>query len=508
MRKYLLYIGILSLLFCIAFTGIVSAEEVGYAQMVNAATPAGASVSLMNAKGGSLQQEIYAALVERRSELDIRSYNLTLEEAKAAFYGVILEHPELFYVKTAFEYTLLTQSGRVGRLIFEKTYAEYAHDAAALQEKADAIEAEVERICDSIDEGLSDAEKALLVHDWFVLHYEYDTPASKQSEPLPAHRIDGLFLDKKAVCQGYSLGYIYVLDRLGIEAVYVSSDSMNHAWNMVQIGEDWYHVDVTGSDPLVGNLGDVAGYVTHENFLRSDAGIAETGHGGWETALVANADYSDSFWKKENGEYVSGGLFYKGGKWYYIDGDDIVSYDRTNREESIVRADIPWKWQFGEGGPIFGINISLLEDRIFYNTPVGIYCMALDGSDHRTYRIQESEDDIICGMLVDGRTLLYDVTGEDLSSVSRESEAIKAVSVQREGEKLIVRFYKAPFAAGKVFFTLYDGQKLSYMEIKDFTGETQNCEFTLDDEKTGTGTIYAWSGLAPLGGCVPISLAN
>lgn len=56
-------------------------------------------------------------------------------------------------------------------------------------------------------------------------------------------------LDGKAVCDGYSRVYEYLLSRVGVESRRVITDLGNHAWNQVKIDGQWYNVDVTWIDP-------------------------------------------------------------------------------------------------------------------------------------------------------------------------------------------------------------------------------------------------------------------
>lgn len=54
---------------------------------------------------------------------------------------------------------------------------------------------------------------------------------------------------------------------------------MSHMWNLVKIGSDWYHTDVTWDDPLNSrNQADQYGIVYHDNFLISTAALKKTGH--------------------------------------------------------------------------------------------------------------------------------------------------------------------------------------------------------------------------------------
>ena len=47
---------------------------------------------------------------------------------------------------------------------------------------------------------------------------------------------------------------------------------MNHAWNLIKIDGEWYHIDVTWDDPTP----DLLGRVNHVFFLISDDAIASS----------------------------------------------------------------------------------------------------------------------------------------------------------------------------------------------------------------------------------------
>lgn len=60
----------------------------------------------------------------------------------------------------------------------------------------------------------------------------------------------GLFEYDTAVCSGYAKAFLSVAEAIGIPAIVVSSNAMNHAWNLVYDGLDWVYVDSTYNDPV------------------------------------------------------------------------------------------------------------------------------------------------------------------------------------------------------------------------------------------------------------------
>lgn len=149
--------------------------------------------------------------------------------------------------------------------------------------------ANANKLLDGIEgnESLTDIEKALLLHDRLALFCEYDI-VNLENDTLPnkVFNIYGTLGEGLAVCMGYALAYDYLLERVGIESQYCSSDKLVHAWNIVYIDNKPYHVDVTWDDTAVGF--DVSGQVFHDNFLRSTEGIKETGH---KFGLLDRTDY-------------------------------------------------------------------------------------------------------------------------------------------------------------------------------------------------------------------------
>ncbi|MDO5382143.1 MAG: transglutaminase domain-containing protein [Eubacteriales bacterium] len=96
-------------------------------------------------------------------------------------------------------------------------------------------------------------EKEKAVHDWMILNCEYDKENYYNGTiPWNAYKPEGVFIDKKVVCNGYALAFQLCMDILGIESKIVVGRASNddHAWNIVKMDDGcWYHVDVTWDDP-------------------------------------------------------------------------------------------------------------------------------------------------------------------------------------------------------------------------------------------------------------------
>ncbi|MCR5790917.1 MAG: InlB B-repeat-containing protein, partial [Lachnospiraceae bacterium] len=117
------------------------------------------------------------------------------------------------------------------------TFTELAAKIALVDYKSDQIINQM----NSTYPNLTDLEKALYLHDWLVMHVNYDNDESN----LHNRTAYGAIVDNEAVCLGYSNAYKYLLSKVSITAKDVLTESLDHAWNLVTINNKNYYVDCT-----------------------------------------------------------------------------------------------------------------------------------------------------------------------------------------------------------------------------------------------------------------------
>lgn len=101
----------------------------------------------------------------------------------------------------------------------------------------------------------TDYEKALFLHDYIYKHCKYDFAAvidiithnKTHFHSERVHYPPACLLDGNAVCSGMAMAYSLLLNTAGVECKYVFglAKGFGHAWNIVKINGQWYHVDVT-----------------------------------------------------------------------------------------------------------------------------------------------------------------------------------------------------------------------------------------------------------------------
>lgn len=118
----------------------------------------------------------------------------------------------------------------------------------------DASVKKAESIIDEIIyEGMTPFEKTLAIHDYLVDHIAYTDNIEASDELI--YTMYGALIHGDAVCQGYAEAFQYLSTLADIESIIIqgTAGGLAHAWNMVKLEDEWYHVDTTWDDPVMPN---------------------------------------------------------------------------------------------------------------------------------------------------------------------------------------------------------------------------------------------------------------
>lgn len=129
-------------------------------------------------------------------------------------------------------------------------------DASALTDEKDVyiLEAASEAIDEIITEDMSDYEKELAVYDYIqgISRFDEGNLSAIPDTEDYSHTPYGVLHDGTAICVGNAVTFKLFMDMLDIGCMVIhSTEEGEHAWDLVNIGEGWYHVDITfdGGDP-------------------------------------------------------------------------------------------------------------------------------------------------------------------------------------------------------------------------------------------------------------------
>ena len=316
----------------------------------------------------TLKNYLREKFINCETEIPVSSFGISASDLTALRACIFYDIPEAFHVDS-FAYYRNSSTNLVTKLVmyYNMTKEEY-------QAQLDVCECTAEVfISDLKNSSLSEAYKALLVHDRLIEWCEYDYQSLLDNNvPDSSYKINGVFVNGIAVCAGYSRAYKYMLEKLGMTCFMCDSDELNHDWNIVVIDGERYHVDTTWDDPVW----DIYGRVLHKNFLRSTDGIIATDHtaSDFDTSPVSTT-YDSYYWQNSETEFQ-----YKNGVLYYFDNIN-KNLNKIENGTTITLKAVSDRWNVS-GGYYSKSFVRLDSDNhgnyLFYSTPSAIYKYDLD----------------------------------------------------------------------------------------------------------------------------------
>lgn len=262
-----------------------------------------------------IENTVIQGLLSLQSGINLAKYNIPNTQAAIVISNIINGNSDLFFVSTNISYSYNPTTTYI--VSFIPAYA-LTSDTEIASAKI-LFNSEVNRIVSKTNDGMSDLQKALTVHDYICNLAVY--PNLDNGDEVAYHSAYGFVKDRKVVCAGYTLMYSAVLSKLNIPTKYVISDSMGHAWNAVYINNNWYNADLTWDDTSYSNVDtNTMGRFSHEYFLKSTYEFQTyKEHSGMTYPNnVACTDYSfdEAFWNN----YTCNIYTYQN-CYYYLDLD-------------------------------------------------------------------------------------------------------------------------------------------------------------------------------------------
>ena len=121
---------------------------------------------------------------------------------------------------------------------------EYFFTKENLPAETEKINAAADELLKGITPSMPEFERERLLHDRLAKSITYDLNEKY------AHTAYGALVNGRAVCDGYTQAFQYLLQRVGIQSFMVTGTGKggNHAWNIVRIDGRYYNVDLTWDD--------------------------------------------------------------------------------------------------------------------------------------------------------------------------------------------------------------------------------------------------------------------
>ena len=146
-----------------------------------------------------------------------------------------------------------------------------------------------------------DYSKVFAIHNFIVENYSYDTKGESQNRDT-YHMPYEMMINSTGVCSAYAgmfykmLSFAGIENRIVLNGAYTFDKKDNqtlHAWNIVKVEQQWFHIDITWDDPVT------LPFINASNtkyFLKSDSEIAIDHY--WDTSLYPKCQYNYTQFKK------------------------------------------------------------------------------------------------------------------------------------------------------------------------------------------------------------------
>lgn len=212
--------------------------------------------AMLDEKGKHLYRQIYANANDLNGQF-APVEEIQVEELKDIFSAVFNDHPELFFMETAYfcKYKRNGQCAEID-LSFNRTAQNLENSRAEFMGRAEEILAGARALS-------GDYSKEKYVHDTLADRISYRIDAELNQTAYSA------LINGQTVCAGYARAFQYLMQQLGIPCYYCTGYAgENHAWNIIALDDGYYNVDITWDDTDRGR--------NYDYFNKSDADYADT----------------------------------------------------------------------------------------------------------------------------------------------------------------------------------------------------------------------------------------
>ena len=386
------------------------------------------TVGSLSAQQSKIAAEtVYESLYFHKNAVEFSSRGVKMTNSNADDLIAIYRH-----VSSCYDVGILVKKGVISYSPYSSTISlSYLFSGSEYTEKYSEYSAMLDEILSGVDYSWSEEEKALYLHDYLAVRFDYDYPAyygavtRNNKEQYSAY---GMLKNGLAVCEGYSELYAKLLNRLGIETQLVTSDELRHAWNIVRINGSRYFVDVAWDDSFLG----YKGIVKHDNFLRTAEEMKNCNHEteDWKDVfgnslynIEVPDNFSSAFWlgtKKAIKRYDNGWLAMVGtvkatkAELYKYDGGTHSVLSSKTLASLPSSASMWFVW--GNDRSYWTESFNILEvtgGTAYYSTPTAIYAIC-NGKSIRVYELNASEKSTgyIYGMYAEEGKLYYGLDTE------------------------------------------------------------------------------------------------
>lgn len=236
-------------------------EEQAIAVTARAAQQPETKLVVTNAKEMADAMYAYYSSFSPSFEIQYKGSTQRIEKIVEEAYDSAIKRDDYVYGHISKHSIRYEYGAKSAKIIGQQSYLMTPEQAAYVEMNAQEIVATIEK------KARTDVEKIKAVNDYIVANTAY----TEQTKSSP-HSAYTVLAEHGGVCQGYALLAHTLLQKLGFETKYIVGyvGQEGHAWNLIKLDGQWYHLDTTWNDPVP----DRKGAIRYQYFLVDDRTMA------------------------------------------------------------------------------------------------------------------------------------------------------------------------------------------------------------------------------------------
>jgi len=236
-------------------------EEQALAVTARAAQQPETKLVVTNAKEMADAMYAYYSSFSPSFEIQYKGSTQRIEKIVEEAYDSAIKRDDYVYGHISKHSIRYEYGAKSAKIIGQQSYLMTPEQAAYVEMNAQEIVAAIEK------NARTDVEKIKAVNDYIVANTAY----TEQTKSSP-HSAYTVLAEHGGVCQGYALLAHTLLQKLGFETQYIVGyvGQEGHAWNLIKLDGQWYHLDTTWNDPVP----DRKGAIRYQYFLVDDRTMA------------------------------------------------------------------------------------------------------------------------------------------------------------------------------------------------------------------------------------------
>ena len=220
----------------------------------------------LNEEQQILYEEIKESYLQFKNDFSTQLNEISTKEFQEVYSAILLDHAEIFWLDSYLAPKKITDYNAINTMKKIQLYYSYSLDEA--KNVKNRIETKYNEIIEEAKKQDNDFKKIKYVHDKLIEISQYHDYTDEEKDSYQS--IVSIFDSGNTVCAGYSYGFKFIMDKLGIKSIATrdignEDESKNHIWNMVELYGKWYNLDITWDNKI-----EKEGRISYNYFLKKN----------------------------------------------------------------------------------------------------------------------------------------------------------------------------------------------------------------------------------------------